>query len=484
MPENGAAPTTATTKPLNLIGERTKRQGRTGVFGLISDALGQPTPTWGTYATYRRMRTDPTIALARTIAFAPILAADHGYEADDDAPPEALALVEDVLDPVWNQLVREMLRAVEFGWQAFELVWEVDDKRRLVYRKIKPLLHDTCELLVSEETGELTGLKQNNATLEAGKLFLYSYDVEAGNYYGRSRYENIRENAWAPWLEVMRQQAKYFAKAAGIIPIIRYPDGVSEDSSGAERNNWEIALAILQNLGKGAGVTIPWELQRWAEAAIQKGIDPKGLANWQIDFLEASPGHGSEFLETARYYDSMKFRGFFVPERVGLEGQAGTKAEADTHTDTAVSIAEQDLKDVCRAISRGLVDPLLAVNFGPQYKGKVRAKPGPIVDADRAMVRSLISNILTQPGNLDLMLATVDLDSMLDESGLPKVREVIDQDALKPGAPEEGAAPAVVAPAGAPPAPPAPSRPGRPDTNGPLSRAMRAVYAKHRKGGR
>src|SRR5258708_2229451 len=66
--------------PAPVAGELTPSQGvaQTGIG--IGQVPGFIQPTQGTYHLYRRMSAHPTLALARAIVTAPILAAGWGYE--------------------------------------------------------------------------------------------------------------------------------------------------------------------------------------------------------------------------------------------------------------------------------------------------------------------------------------------------------------------------------------------------------------------
>jgi hypothetical protein len=66
-------------------------------------------------------------------------------------------------------------------------------------------------------------------------------------------------------------------------------------------------------------------------------------------------------------------RGWLVPVRAVAEGHFGTKAEAESHADMAVAIAQHDMFDLLRAFNENVVDPLL----GMIAKGKPEKGGGP-----------------------------------------------------------------------------------------------------------
>lgn len=423
-------------------GERTRAQMVAGMVGIASVPttlyLGPMLP--GSFETYRAMRTDPTIALARAAAFAPIFTAPWTFKADDDAPDEWVKLVSGVMMRLRDKYLNDAVRALDYGFQAFEKVWEIDDDGAFVIRKLKPLVPDFTEPLLTAETGEFVGLIANGVQLGTEKCAWITYDSEAGDPYGRSRHENIRRWAWKPWMDMCKRINAYSDKGAGIVPIMHYPVGTSQSADGTVTDNSVLAAQAITAIATQHGITIPNQLQAWAEDILRGGgvggETLKELLAWRLTFLEAAVGHGSEMLEVLKHYDAMKLRGWLVPERSVTEGQFGTKAEAGVHGDMGMAFGYSTAEDIIRQTNEQVVDQLLAVNFGPSAKGKVRIVLGQITDEDRAFFRDLFKTILTNPNNSDLLSAWVDVDSALDVAAIPKAEEVVDAEDAAPAGPE------------------------------------------------
>ena len=305
------------------IGEQTGRQVATisPFFGIEIPGFGQVKPS--TLKEYRKMRANPTIAIARMAATAPIKAAPWSFEASDDAPKGALELVEHTLKSVLRLIVREMLRSLDLGHYPFESVWEAKEAREfglpmaVVPRKIKPLLPEKTQVLIDKSTGAFAGLKQGNVTLEPVESFLFTYDGEAGNFYGRPRNENIRK-VWLAWDQILDRIGQFTNKVAGVIPIIRYPIGDATDESGATKATFEMAKNVLENLGRGKGIAWPFEIATWAKDLLTAGVDVSSLMAWQITFLETKGQHAKEMADIMRLLDSYLTRGWLVPERAVL----------------------------------------------------------------------------------------------------------------------------------------------------------------------
>jgi len=410
-------------------GERTGQQSKVSdvatLFG-FGQLVGFGQAPAATLHTYRRIRTHPTVALARAVAMAPIMAAKLSVEAAKGVPDERIEFIGEQMEPIWATLLKDTLLALDFGFQAFEKVWKVSDAGRLVYHKLKPLCPDDVEILVAEKTGQFTGLQQDDVKLGVPQVFVYTHDMMWGNYYGRSRHENIRATAWHPWMEVNEKAGKYATKVAGVIPMVQYPIGEMIDSAGVTISTFDGARRVLAELGQGHGVAMPNTLSEYTADLLHAGAKPQDLQAWQISFLEAKGQHGGDFVEMLRYYDTQIMRGWLVPERVALEGQHGTKAEAGVQTGTALTIATLTLNDIIRHINWYLIDPLLVYNYGQQAEGSVYVTHAGLAPEVAALFEKIVANVLGAPANADLLQTWVDVDALLDAVGLPKSEAVVD----------------------------------------------------------
>ncbi len=109
--------------------------GRTGPQVIGPTGLGSlggcawPAPRMpAAYETYRRMRRDPTIALARALAVAPVVAGKWSVQADADVPQEVRGWIDKQFLSVREPLLETILKHgyVNFGHQGFELIWGLD----------------------------------------------------------------------------------------------------------------------------------------------------------------------------------------------------------------------------------------------------------------------------------------------------------------------------------------------------------------------
>ena len=409
-------------------GEKSGIQSRGGTLGIgLVDGFGKP-PV-GTFDLYRKMRLNPTLALARVVDNSPVKAADWGYESSENAPNDALDFIKAVMKPLLRGIVKDCLRSRDYGFTAFEKVWAIEDvngRLAITLKKLKSLLVDITTPRVDKEDGGFAGIKNGKTELEPVDSFWFTYDGEPGNeWFGLSKFETVRRSGvWTAWDTTLKKLGNYLGLAAGPLPLIQYPLGKSLDADGNEVDNFEIAKTILQNIQKGKGIIAPNELVKYATEFLNRGVDMSKLQAWRFDFMETKGQHGKEFVGAMEYFDKLLLRGRLVPERAAIEGQHGTKAESQEHAGIVLTGAEDFLEDLEDCINRFIIDPLLIFNFGADAKGSVTINHAPLVDEKLVLIREMVTTVLTNPANTQLFLDVFDLDSALQQMGLPKAADL------------------------------------------------------------
>jgi hypothetical protein len=393
-----------------------------GIPGFSAAGLaGFFTAAPGTYQTYRQISAHPTNALVRGIVAAPIVANSWRWKkCRADVPEEWVQFAQQVLGPLRQSLVRDALRALEFGWAGFEKIWEIQNGRRILAR-LKPLLWDCTDILLDEH-GNPAGLLNRppgNApvVLTAGKYFLYSYDGEAANPYGRSRHENIRQ-AWSESEQIRQRLAQYMKKVSGIVVQLHYPEGTSRDTAGAERPNQWLGQQVLDSVSAGRSVMFPNGFASTSDPRM--AYELAGKSPWQLSTLEAQGAdHAPGMKLVLEYYDALIFRGWLRPERTGLESRYGSKADAQTHTDTATLDSELIDRDIADAVTRDVVDELLALNFGRKARGAVAIEPAPIETDSLGVLRGVLNSLIAKDGAE--AAGKIDVSGLLDQLSVPRV---------------------------------------------------------------
>jgi hypothetical protein len=377
-------------------------------------------PDAGTLATYRRISAHPTVALVMKMVTAPVVANSWGWMTKPGTPQAWTDFVKHMLSPMRTSVLNDGLRALAFGFAGFEKVWEVRN-RQYVLTKLKPLLPELTQVLV-DSRGNFLGLRNTSPQAEprdllGTKAFLYTYDGECGNYYGRSRHENVRV-VWSQAMQIAERMAQYQKKIAGVIAQLHYPEGTSRDASGAERSNDVIAQQILEAVSMGRSVRFPnlfASIEDPATAADLAGKSQWVLSQFDLGGTDYSPG----LLNSLAYYDKLLFRGWLRPERVGLDTQHGSRADATQHSESSIVDSELVDQDFADAFNRGVVDDVLTLNFGPAARGAVWVDPSPISDTHTNTAQTVLKALLANAQTADSVAGQIDIAAVLQDLNVP-----------------------------------------------------------------
>lgn len=389
--------------------------------------LARPASLPKTYATYRTMRLHPTIALARAFSSAPVIAGSWLIESDDDIDDELVQFIQKQLFPIREQLLTTALSGqIDFGWQGWEKIFEEKDGR-IVLKKAKPLLQDITKIIVDPATGAFIGFQQTDASgkdfiLPIDNSLLISARVEGTQWHGQSLMENARK-WYNRHTEADAVAANYDRKVAGANVIVHYPVGESKDASGNMTDNGELAKTILAAMEGTGGVIIPNVLHKHIEKLNKEAKENVG---WRIEILSDGVPKEYAFVPRLQYLDKLIVRAFLLPERAVLEAQFGTKADAGVHAGLALTVMELIHLDITRHINWYVVDQLLAINWGDEFRSTVRLVVAPLSDEKLSYLREIYKSILA---NQTLALEEgplIDTDAMKEAVGVPKSLEVAD----------------------------------------------------------
>ena len=387
----------------------------TGVEGVSN---GWKEPPANTFANYRKMSRHPTLALAEFAATAAIWTAGWSVDADEGVPEDRVQFISDVFLTMRETLIRQMTLGLRYGFQPFEVVWEADGSRWLP-SKIRPLLPDLTKILI-DDVGRFCGFKQNELTLDPINCLCYTHDREGDNFYGVSRHERAAIQ-YQRWMDTDDRAGAYHKKTAGVISQLHYPPGWSMDAAGRKRTNQEIAVEMMIRMADSQSAIFPNEYARGDDPLTAAQL--AGKSQWAVSFLDPGGSNFAQgFIDERRYRDSLLLRSWLIPERAVVEGQFGTKAEAESHGDIATLGAEMTHQEIVRHLNWFVVDDVLAVNFGEETRGTVRICAQSLSDDNKAAFRSLFSVLVADPAIRAKVAESVDWESVSSTLGLP-IRE-------------------------------------------------------------
>lgn len=391
--------------------EITKSQVLTGGD---SDELSQDTKLSGTFfKRIRDMRRHPTIALARQLAVAPLLAAEWSIEEKEGAPPDAKAFIQKQIEPLRIHLLRTSLfGCCDFGFSPYEKVFKVGEQSGLIeIKKVKPLLQDITKVIVDKANGSFLGLKQEDITLELPQALLVNIDVEGTYWYG----EPTMKAADLPfewWNICNNANVRYDKKIAGAHWIIHYPPGNSV-LNGTKIANDKVAQSLLTALESSGSIAVPRKVEEFVD-----DLNKEAKA-WEIELLSAYPTSNVAFVERLKYLDALMARALGMPERAILEGQFGTKAEAEAHADFAITNMELRHKIIVQQYNWHLVNQLLRVNYGPEAENTVLIAVAPLTDLTLQYLRATYTKFLDNQEGFGQEFDNVDTEAMRDKLGIP-----------------------------------------------------------------
>lgn len=358
-----------------------------------------------TYTTYRWMLQHPIVRLVRAISTAPILASHWKYTpANDKVSQEWVDVIGQQFDRIRQRAVSDILRGRDYGWAGFEPLWEVRDGVWTL-NELKPLTGDITTIL-TDKGGRFAGLTQGlkkrglNVDTQQGqtdglpapyKAWVYTYDRECGNLYGRSWLENIRETAWKDWLDCAQQLQKLSGSLAGTQIIGKSPSSMKE-----------AFIAMVKAMANGAiGGWVPSMLNDpkpgdTVDVEQQIELAKASIIDWELlDFGNRSAAIAG-ILARMQHAEELMFAGGLRPSRSGLEGQHGTKAEAGVHTDTGMLCTELDDDDIAQQL-QPMVDAVGALNWAGYKPGDVFIDPPPLVDTKSQKLQEFLKLLMGNP---------------------------------------------------------------------------------------
>ena len=388
---------------------------------LIAPLLARPD-------SYRKMRLDPTIALARELSMAAIVGAKWSYESDDDVYDERLKFIQKQCDEWrYDYVSAAMMGDIDFGWAPFEIVYDIIENKSLQIGgakiglvKVKPLLWDITKILIDEKTGAFIGFKQGEIVIPIENSLLCSFRAEGTQWYGRPLLENCRET-YNQFRDANTSASRYDRKMSGSSFVIYYPYGTTS-VEGEKIDNFEIAKKLLVALENANGICIPSAVSTFVDMMNEQ--NPNSMEpQWKVDTIDGGMPKQYSFTNRLEYLDKLKVRGLIFPERALTEGKFGTKADAGEHGDLATLYMDIKHYYITKQFNNGPVRWLMELNFGSETVGTIRVRNSPLVNSEKSFMQTLYQAIVSSAQGAE-EFGTIDTDAMKDELGIPKRTQV------------------------------------------------------------
>ena len=424
------------TKDQTGVFEQQKKDGGNRVGSTNIDAiLGLLNKSKPDYKTFRLIEAHPTVALVNSIVGSPIIANSYDYiikDKDKQEDAQLTSIVEflkTVIDPLHFSMVKNCLTTLNMGWFPGEKIWKIARTKKwgekLVIDRIKPLKIDYTDPIV-DENGNVIGLSNKlpgkpKTNLYDEKFFIYSYDGDCGNPFGRPRSKNLVDNGvWDSLKRTLKRIDNYIKTISGPQLAIYYPEGTDKDKSGSDMSNYVNAQRLSNMASQGATLFFPN-----MAGNVNDPETAAKLAHFSKWFVEVLKTHSTDYsngiLAVLAYFDAMAFRAYLRPERTGLESKHGSRADSKQHTDTGLTDCELLDQEYARAINLQIVNPVIRMNFGDEFVDEIEIKPGKqqgqVVEIYKAILTGLYAN--SNPQVLAALLAKTDVDRLLEDADVP-----------------------------------------------------------------
>jgi hypothetical protein len=389
----------ATMNPLNV--PLVQYTGRASGAGDGFAAFDVPPP--GTFEVYRKIARYPTVAMPLAIIDAHIESNEWTWRKRDDDQAEArVKLLDRWFAPQRQQIVHDGMMALRYGFSPFEKVWELVDpmdlgvegiEGKVMLPRLKPLRVDYTTFRADSAYKRVIGIRNRppyatkDIDLDTDKCFWFTFGGEAGDPYGESLFENIRD-WWNEATQVRQKISKYVNKISGVIGQVHYPVGSGRDATGVETTNYELAQQIAAAGSEGRWILMPNRFSSFipdpnnvTPAQIEMALGSAGKSEWVVSFVD--PGgadHSGGFKELLQYYDVLMVRGLLNPERALLESQkSGSRADSQMHGQQGAIVPQALVTRFVLNFNAGVTDNIIEINnWGP--KGSYYAEPDPLND--------------------------------------------------------------------------------------------------------
>lgn len=387
----------------------------TAIFsGIITSEEYNPDFYWrdGIKIYEQMMRNDAQIFAVRQLMELPIRRATWSIEPfSDSAQDKEIASFVDsclfhdmcyqtadggVIYQTWDDLLRQMLMAISYGFMAFEKVFRIEDGW-VKWARWTPLLPRTVWRWWVGSDNELTGIQQwtfknysyQFVNIPAGKLLLFVHRQEGNNYEGVSVLRTAYKNWWYKQ-NFEKIDAISIERNAVVPPVIYLPEN-------ATSNDLQAAQTIVQNIraNEMGGVTLPHD--------------------FNLEFPKNMQKYAAAIMPSIQYHDIMIARNVLA-QFVNLGStETGAYALDASQKSTFLSALQAECEWIEDTINANAIKQLVDYNFdGVEGYPKIKCSKVLADDFDK------ISTALQILGGAGFIHPTPETEDMLrDMLGLP-----------------------------------------------------------------
>lgn len=381
-----------------------------GILDQVSplDNIGAFNPDRITIDTYDKMSINPQINAGLNLIKLPIIGQNWHVECKEK--PEIADAAMAMLKPLWLGLISASLTCVNYGFAAFEEVYERQGDLTN-YRKIKSL-HPQWIRIRTDKKDNFAGITQtfhsDNIPIPLNKSLIITHAKgdSFGNLFGTSRLVPIYET-WYWWVSIMQFMLRYFEKKGTPPVIVSFPPGKSRDGV----SHADTALAMGKAVISESVVAL--------SSSLYAGGTERERRKWGIDFL-TDDKRGEMFITALSFLDAKLLRGLFIPERVftqDVSGKAGSYSLSKVHADMFMLGEEALIVDIEAQIDKYVIRRWVDINFGanaPECNLKIER----ITDARKVFLKDVFMEMVKKGTAIPAVKQIADVIGVpLDENG-------------------------------------------------------------------
>jgi SPP1 gp7 family putative phage head morphogenesis protein len=299
----------------------------------------------GDYSIYEDMVNDDQINVCLQLKKDLVLAGGWDIECKEDE----LQPIKDDLDKAlredlsvgFEEMLEEMLTAYEFGFSLTEKIFQTREDGSLILKALKTR-HPATWLIHTDEKGNIEKYEQRGQketlNVDPKALIHYVNNRKFQNPYGTS---DLRAayNAWFVKRQIIRFYAIFQEKAAGPMPVAKYPNGTPQRAVD------ELHAAIKSFQAKTA-LTIPKEVE--------------------LEWLEAK-SNGEVYVKGINLFNMFIGRALLIPDLLGFQGGETSGGSYSLGKDQMMVLFKhvQKRRDTLeRLVNTHIIRPIVVYNWG------------------------------------------------------------------------------------------------------------------------
>lgn len=343
---------------------------RTEVFGPYNP---QEIPIW----VIKMIRRDFVARLAAAVFKGPLLKASRYHLVGGDA--KTRGFTEHYSRPLLPKLLRTSLNAMDFGFQAHEIVYDeslptvnfniegggtAQIRNAVIPRAFVDIDPENVELYVDPDTGRFEGIEvavfsahsqiwniEAPKFIPAAKVLLNTYQMEFSQFRGHSWYIPGYNPWW--WKNVGYMYWGRFHERLGMgVYKGRAPNEKRPDRQGVIQSAMAMITGLLLNLRQGGVITIPHE------------VDDKGNQKYDVELLE-SKNNGEGFEKWIAHLTISMMRGLMIPDLLAIQDGPGSFAGKEVVAEQFFATQDSVVDDtVVEPYNQQVVAPNIRYNFG------------------------------------------------------------------------------------------------------------------------